>query len=190
MPSGDTALYVSLNSCRHAGQVSLPRTCSARLSTAGLCAVLLSSADAAAPFTVQLANDAALACGSGKTPTLSFGTPPTGTKSLAVIFWDQQGRTLTGRWTVYDLPLGTRGLASVAATSAQVSGARVAVNEAGKLGYTAPCANGRHDLYVDFYALDAASLNLPAGAPLQTVHAAIKRHKLLEAKAHVVVTIQ
>ncbi len=142
----------------------------------------------AAPFRVNLAQtDPALKCGATQTPTLTFGTPPAGTKSLALIFWDQQGSRLTGRWTLYDLPLNTKAVSPTAATSAQVAGARVAVNEAGKLGYTAPCSAGKHDVYIDFYALDVASLNLPAGAPLQTVHAAIKRHKLLEAKAHVVV---
>lgn len=140
----------------------------------------------AAPFTVALsAHDAALKCGSKLTPTLSFGAPPPGTRALAIIFWDEQPHKLTGRWTVYDLPLGTRTLEPVQAGSSHVLGAPVAVNEAGHLGYTAPCAAGKHDIYIDFYALNVASLGVPAGAPLQTVHSAIKRHKILEAKAHV-----
>lgn len=140
-------------------------------------------------FKVTLAQtDPSLKCGARQTPKLSLGPPPAGTKSLAIIFWDRQGSHLSGRWTVYDLPLSTRNLSPTAASSAQVAGARVAINEAGKLGYTAPCGPGRHDVYIDFYALDTASLNLPTGAPLQRVHAAIKRHKRLEAKAHVMVS--
>lgn len=146
----------------------------------------LSSTALAGGFTVTLApRDAALTCSSKTTPALTFGNPPAGTKALALIMWDQQPGKLTGRWTVYDLPLGTRTLKSVPAGSSRVLGAPVAVNETGHLGYTAPCAAGQHDIYIDFYALNVSSLNLPAGAPLQRVHSAIKAHKILEAKAHV-----
>ena len=155
----------------------------------GLC--VLSSSAFAGGFNVKLAaNDAALACSSKTTPALSFGTPPAGTKALAFIMWDQQPGKLTGRWTVYDLPLGTKSLNSLPAGSSRVLGAPVAVNEAGQLGYTAPCAAGRHDIYIDFYALNVSSLKLPAGAPLQTVHSAIKAHKILEAKAHVTLNVK
>ncbi|GGR35239.1 hypothetical protein [Deinococcus ruber] len=150
--------------------------------------LIVSAASAlAAPFSVTLsAHDPALTCGSKVTPTLTFSAPPPGTKALAIIFWDEQPHTLTGRWTVYDLPLDTKALEPVLAGSSRILGAPVAVNEAGHLGYTAPCAAGKHDIYIDFYALNVASLGLAAGVPLQTVHAAIKRHKILEAKAHVV----
>ena len=155
-----------------------------------LCLTLSTSA-LAAPFRVTLsANDAALACSSKTTPTLTFGDPPAGTRALALIMWDQQPGKLTGRWTVYDLPLGTRALNPLAAGSGRVLGAPVAVNEAGHLGYTAPCAAGRHEIYIDFYALNVPSLKLPAGAPLQVVHSAIKAHKILEAKAHVTLNLK
>ncbi|WP_293910490.1 hypothetical protein [Deinococcus sp.] len=101
------------------------------------------------------------------------------------MFWDEQPRHLSGLWTVFDLPLGTKALKPVAAASRTVSGGKAATNELGQQGFTAPCAAGKHNIYVDFYALDVASLNLPVGTPLQAVHAAIKRHNLLEAKAHV-----
>lgn len=150
----------------------------------------LSASAAAGRFTVKLsANDPALTCASKTTPALTFGNPPAGTKALALILWDQQPSRLTGRWTVYDLPLGTKALGALPA-GRPVLGAPVAVNEAGHLGYTAACSAGRHDIYVDFYALNVTSLNLPAGAPLQRVHAAIKAHKIQEAKAHVTLTLR
>ncbi|WP_216326108.1 hypothetical protein [Deinococcus aestuarii] len=150
---------------------------------------LLSGARAAG-WTVSLsATDPALVCGARVTPDLRLGTPPAGTKSLAVIFWDERPGGLSGRWSVFDLPLGTARLAPGAAPGAAArpapGGGRVTRNEAGQLSYTAPCGKGKHDLYVDLYALDVPSLNLPAGTPLQQVHAAIKRHRILEAKAHV-----
>lgn len=153
---------------------------------------LVTSATAlAAPFNVTLsAHDPALVCGSTATPALTFGTPPAGTKALAVIFWDQQPGKLTVRWTVYDLPLKTRQLTPIMASNLNPEGGKAGINEASKPGFTAPCASGRHDLYVDFYALNVASLGLPAGAPLQRVHAAIKAHKILEAKAHLALTIK
>lgn len=160
------------------------------LLVSGLCLALSTSA-LASGFNVALsANDAALSCAAKTTPALTFGDPPAGTRALALILWDQQPGKLTGRWTVYDLPIGTRGLKAVPAGSGRVLGAPVAVNEAGRLGYTAPCTAGRHDIYVDFYALNVPSLNLPAGAPLQTVHSAIKAHKILEAKAHVTLIVK
>lgn len=156
----------------------------------GLC-MALSTPALAGGFNVTLAaNDAALACSAKTTPALTFGKAPAGTKALALIMWDQQPGKLTGRWTVYDLPLGTKALDPFPAASSRVLGAPVAVNEAGQLGYTAPCAAGRHDIYIDFYALNVSSLGLPAGAPLQTVHSAIKAHKILEAKAHVTLTVK
>ena len=131
------------------------------------------------------ASDPALQCGAAQTPVMQFsGTPPKGTKSYAIIFWDQMPNALSGRWLVFNIPLGTKQLGPVAAAATTVAGGRAATNEAGKQGYSPICKVGSHDIYIDYYALDVASLNLPAGAPLQTLHSAIKRHKLLEAKAH------
>ncbi|GAA4012302.1 hypothetical protein GCM10022631_25170 [Deinococcus rubellus] len=148
---------------------------------------LLSAAPAlAAPLSVALSStDPALKCGAKTTPTLTFsGTPPSGTKRYAAIFWDQMPRALSGRWLVFDLPLSTKSLTPMPAAQLNVAGGKAATNEAGQAGYSAICSRGQHDIYIDFYAIDTASLNLPAGAPLQQVHAAIKRHKLLETKAH------
>lgn len=142
----------------------------------------------AVSFNVSLAPAyAALKCGATRTPTLTFsGQMPQGTKSHALIFWDQQPNKLTGRWLVFDLPTGTTKLDPVKAVSLQVGAAKAATNEAGQPGYTAICEKGRHDIYIDFYALDVPSLTVPAGTPLQQVHGLIKKHKLAEAKAHLV----
>lgn len=153
-------------------------------------ALLGAGVAAAAPFSVTLSpTDAALKCSAHQTPQLTFGPPPAGTRSLALIVWDEQPNRLTGRWLVFDLPPGTRTLSPVPAASLTVSGGRAATNEAGQPGYTALCAPGRHDVYVDLYAIDEASLKLPPGTPLQQLHAQIKRHKLKEVKAHVVRTV-
>lgn len=149
-------------------------------------AVLWPGVAHAAPLSVKLsASDPALICGAKTTPTLTWsGDLPKGTRSLAALLWDQAPGKLTGRWLVYDLPPSTTKLSPTAANSQQLAGGKVAKNDAGQPGYTAVCAKGQHDLYLDFYALDVTSLNLPAETPLRTVHTSIHKHKLLEAKAH------
>ncbi|GMA16918.1 hypothetical protein E5F05_16025 [Deinococcus metallilatus] len=148
----------------------------------------LSAAQAGtAPFSVTLfPHDPALACHSASTPALTFGPPPPGTRSLAVLLWDQRPNQLSGRWLVFDLPLKTTRLDTQDASRLQVGGGKVALNDAGQPGYTALCARGRHDIYVDFYALDVSSLGVPAGTPLRKVHTLIHQHKLREVKAHLV----
>jgi phosphatidylethanolamine-binding protein (PEBP) family uncharacterized protein len=149
-------------------------------------AVALGSAGAA-PFSVTLSpTDPGLQCRSAQTPALTLGPAPAGAKSLALIFWDQQPNHLTGRWLVYDLPLNTRRLTPTQAAALRPAGAQAATNEAGQPGYTALCAAGRHDIYIDLYAIDVPTLGARAGTPLQTLHALIKRHKLKEVKAHLV----
>ena len=151
------------------------------------------SAALAAPtglFVSLSPKDPALACGAALTPALTFGAPPKNTKSLALILWDQAPDKLTGRWSVFDLPPSTGQLAAVKAPAQHVAGGRAATNETGRPGYSAICARGRHDVYVDLYALDVPSLDLPAGAPLQRVHALIRRHKIVEAKAHLTLEVK
>ncbi|WP_309570611.1 hypothetical protein [Deinococcus sp.] len=152
----------------------------------------MTSLAGAAPLSVTLdRRDPALPCGATVTPTLTLsGMPPKGTQSFALIFWDQQPRALSGRWLVYDLPLPAHALKATAAVSLTPAGGKAATNEAGQPGYTAICAKGRHDLYIDFYAIDVPSLNIPPGTPLQRLHALIKRHKLLETKAHLSWTVK
>jgi len=153
---------------------------------ASVLSLLCVSQASASSFAVSLApKDPALQCGAATTPVLNFsGTPPRGTKSYAIIFWDQLPNALSGRWLAFDLPLGTTELASISASNLSVAGGKAATNEAGKAGYSPICKLGRHDIYIDYYAINVTSLNLPTGTPLQTVHSAIKRHKLQEAKAH------
>lgn len=157
-----------------------------------LCMTLPSGLALAAPLSVKLsASDTALKCGATTTPAVAWqGDFPKGTKSLAALLWDQAPGKLTGRWLVFDLPVNAGKLAPMPSASLSVAGGKVAKNDAGQNGYTPVCAKGKHDLYLDFYALDVPSLNLPAGTPLRTVHTAIHKHKLIEAKAHLTWTVK
>ncbi|GAA5512418.1 hypothetical protein Dcar01_01132 [Deinococcus carri] len=152
-----------------------------------LAALLGPSPAQAVPFSVTLSpNDPALACHATSTPVLTFGPPPPGTRSLAVLLWDQRPGKLSGRWLVFDLPVKTTRLDAQNASRLRAGGGKAATNDAGQPGYTAICARGRHDIYVDVYALDVPSLGVPAGTPLRKVHALIHQHKLQEAKLHLV----
>lgn len=152
--------------------------------SAGLSALLLASASAL-PFSVSLSkDDPALRCGAALSPALALGTPPPGTRSLAVVFWDQQPKKLTGRWLVYNLPVNTRQLPSQPAASPLVAGGTVGPNDLGQSGFVAPCDAGARDLYVDYYALSTARLPVPKGASFRQIHSLIHKYKLAEAKAH------
>lgn len=135
--------------------------------------------------------------GLGQSPPLSFANLPAGTRSLAILGWDEDARLerpqppgyarnkggLAAQWVLYDLPASLPGLPAHIRPRATAPNFKQGQNSYGKLGYTAPCAKGKlHHLYFDLYALDVPSLGLPAGAGLAVVHAAIKRHRIQEAK--------
>ena len=124
--------------------------------------------------------------GAGVSFPLSFGTPPAGTQSFAILGWDDDAPNgLANQWAAYDIPLTTKGLPEGVPLGANVMGFKQGSNSYGKLGWSAICpakgAKGHH-YYIDFYAIKTATLGLPAGANWNTVHSAIKRTKLLEAK--------
>ncbi len=138
---------------------------------------LLAGSALAAPFTVTLSPaDPALKCGSKAALNLQVANPPAGTKSLALVVWDQQPSKLTGRLVQYDLPADSALLPS--------SSGKTGKNDVGQVGYTPVCAGGQHDIYIDVYAVNVASLGLPAGAPLRKVHTVIHQHNLKETRAH------
>lgn len=124
--------------------------------------------------------------GLGSSPQLAFKNPPKGTKSLAILGWDDDAPGgLASIWVAYDLAPDTVGLPEGVPLGASVLGFKQGRNTSGKLGFSAPCpARGdrAHHYYWDIYALNVSSLGLPAGASLNAVHSAIKKHKLLEVK--------
>jgi Raf kinase inhibitor-like YbhB/YbcL family protein len=103
-------------------------------------------------------------------PPLNWSAEPTGTKSLALIV-DDSSAPITPfiYWLVFDI--------NPSATDIQEdslpTGARQAMNSAGTSKYDAPCpGSGRHSYRFTVYAL-SKTLNLPNGAPLESVWRAI-----------------
>ena len=114
--------------------------------------------------------------GADQSPQLSWGDPPAGTKSFALIMDDPDAPSGTFRhWGAYDIPATTRSI-----ERGQPVG-RQAVNDFGKPGYGGPCppkGHGAHHYRFKLYALDDDGLTLPAGAKVEQVEAEALRHEL------------
>lgn len=113
-------------------------------------------------------------------PPLSWGTPPTGTQSLALIVDDPDapGRTFV-HWVVYDIPPETRQLPQAIPSEPTLSGGGTqGKNDFGKLGYGGPCPpSGIHRYFFKLYALDR-ELELKSGETKAQLEAAISGHIL------------
>ena len=74
--------------------------------------------------------------GIGSSLPLKFGTPPAGTKSFAILLWDDDAPAgLASQWIVYDMPLKLTGLEAGVKDGANVQGFKQGENTFGKLGY-------------------------------------------------------
>jgi Raf kinase inhibitor-like YbhB/YbcL family protein len=110
-------------------------------------------------------------CHGGKiNPPLNWSGAPTGTKSLALIV-DDSSAPITPfiYWLVFDINPGATDIQE----GSWPTGARQGTNSAGTSTYDAPCpGSGRHSYRFTVYAL-SKTLDLPNGAPLQSVWRAI-----------------
>ena len=114
--------------------------------------------------------------GAGRSPALSWGEPPRGTRSFALVVDDTDAPSGTfGHWGAYDIPVGTRSIAT-----GQAAGAP-AVNDLGKPGYGGPCppkGHGPHHYRFKLFALDVQTLGLAGSPKVSEVEAAAGRHAL------------
>ena len=116
--------------------------------------------------------------GDNKSPALSWGEPPAGTKSFALVIDDPDAPSGTYRhWGMFDIPATTRSMASSQHAGTEVN------NDGGKSGYTGPCppkGNGVHHYHFKLFALDTAKLGLSAGASIADVENAASEHALAQ----------
>lgn len=124
--------------------------------------------------------------GAGSSPALSFTNVPAGTKSFAILGWDDNTSAAPlSTWEVYDIPITAKWILEGVPSGSSVRGFKQGVNSFGRTGFNAPCPakdGKRREYYIDFYAINVSSLGLPAGAKASQVHAAIKKHKIAESK--------
>jgi Raf kinase inhibitor-like YbhB/YbcL family protein len=110
--------------------------------------------------------------GAGQSPPIQWSSPPTGTKSLALVV-DDAAAPITPRayWIVFDISPVTRDMQA----GALPTGARQARNSLGQARYEPLCpAGGRHHYRFTVYALSAV-LHQGDGTPLKEAWTAIAR---------------
>jgi len=118
-------------------------------------------------------------------PALSWGDPPAGTKSLAIICDDPDAPGGTWvHWVLYDLPADTRKLPEGIAKDHQLkNGGLQGRNDFGKIGYNGPCPprGSEHRYFFKIYALDSKT-GLKAGAAKSELERAMNKHVLAQAQ--------
>jgi Raf kinase inhibitor-like YbhB/YbcL family protein len=116
--------------------------------------------------------------GADQTPALSWGEPPQGTKSFALVIDDPHAPSGTFRhWGVYDIPSTGRSLGGTQRIGTEVT------NDFGKPGYGGPCppkGHGPHHYHFKLFALNVHKLDVGAGAKVVDVENAATRHAIGE----------
>jgi Raf kinase inhibitor-like YbhB/YbcL family protein len=116
--------------------------------------------------------------GANQSPPLSWGEPPQGTKSFALVIDDPDAPSGTFRhWGAFDIPVSTRRLGAGQAVGVQ------ARNDFGNSGYGGPCppkSHGPHHYHFKLFALDTDKLGLSPGAKVVDVENAARQHAIAE----------
>jgi Raf kinase inhibitor-like YbhB/YbcL family protein len=114
--------------------------------------------------------------GADQSPTLSWGEPPQGTRSFALVIADPDAPSGTFRhWGVFDIPASARTIGARQRIGTEVT------NDFGKLGYGGPCppkGHGPHHYHFKLFALDIDKLGLAPDAKVVDVESAAKQHAL------------
>jgi Raf kinase inhibitor-like YbhB/YbcL family protein len=112
--------------------------------------------------------------GADRQPPLSWGEPPAGTKSFALVVDDPDAPSgLFRHWGAYDIPAG--------AHSIPASGFAEATNDFGKPGYGGPCpppGHGPHHYHFKLFALDVDKLGLAAGVKIEQLESEAQKHAI------------
>jgi Raf kinase inhibitor-like YbhB/YbcL family protein len=114
--------------------------------------------------------------GADQSPALSWGEPPHGTRSFALVVDDPDAPSgVFTHWAAFDIPARKRSIGA---------GERIgteAVNDFGKPGYGGPCppkGHGPHHYHFKLYALGVERLGLDANAKIAEVESEAAKHAL------------
>lgn len=127
--------------------------------------------------------------GGNQSPELSWTGAPEGTQAYAIVMHDPDAPTGVGffHWVLTDLPAGTTQLAAGAASAegGLPAGVIQAYTDFGANGYGGPCPppGAPHRYEITVYALDTASLGVPAGATGALVRFMLGQHTLALGRA-------
>ena len=112
--------------------------------------------------------------GAGEAPGLTWGEPPKGTRSFALVIDDPDAPNGTFRhWGVFDIPASARSIGGSERTGTEV------MNDFGKPGYGGPCpprGHGPHHYHFKLFALDVGSLGLKAQSHVSDVEREAQKH--------------
>jgi len=165
---GTALIIVAMASCSAAGKDE-------RMNDATTTQLSLSSGDLAEGQPIPVAHTCD---GAGSSPALSWGEPPEGTRSFALVVDDPDAPGgLFRHWGIYEIPAGARSI-----SAGQTLG-KQAVNDFGKRGYGGPCppkGHGPHHYHFKLFALDVDRLDLGAGPKAADVENAAKKHAIAE----------
>jgi Raf kinase inhibitor-like YbhB/YbcL family protein len=120
--------------------------------------------------------------GTDLSPEIHWPSPPSGTRSLAIVMDDPDSPFGYVHWLVYDIPVEAHGIAEGASSQAGLPlGAVEGINSYHTVGYIGPCPPGAkpHHYILRLYALDVP-LGLPPGRTKAQLAAAVKDHVLAE----------
>ena len=122
--------------------------------------------------------------GADHSPPLSWGNPPAGTRSYALIVDDPDApdpaapKVIWVHWVAYNIPASISALNVNATRSAMPAGTREGLNDWKAPGYRGPCPPiGRHRYFHRLYALDAVLPDL-GSATKQKLESAMQGHVL------------
>ncbi len=123
--------------------------------------------------------------GPNVSPALSWGEPPAGAQSFALIMDDPDAPAKTWvHWVLFDLPATCRSLPEGLSKAPELKdGSRQGRNDFGRTGYEGPCPphGPAHRYSLRLYALNA-KLNLKPGSTKVDVEKAMKGHVLAQAE--------
>jgi Raf kinase inhibitor-like YbhB/YbcL family protein len=114
--------------------------------------------------------------GGNNRPALHWSTPPSGTRSFALIVDDPDAPGGTfHHWGVYDIPGGLRAL------DAETLPGHSAISDVNKPGYFGPCppkGEQPHHYRFKLYALDVSTLDVGADYRIRNVEAQGLKHRV------------
>jgi Raf kinase inhibitor-like YbhB/YbcL family protein len=118
--------------------------------------------------------------GADQPPSLSWGEPPAGTKSFALVVDDPDAPSGTFRhWGVFDIPASARSIGGDQRVGTEVE------NGFGKPGYGGPCpppGHGPHHYHFKLFALGVDKLGLSPSSKVADVEQAAKPQALGQAE--------
>jgi Raf kinase inhibitor-like YbhB/YbcL family protein len=107
---------------------------------------------------------------------LSWGEPPAGTRSFALVIDDPDAPSGTFRhWGVFDIPASARSIGGGQRVGTEVT------NDFGKSGYGGPCppeGHGPHHYRFKLFALAVDKLDLSSKAKIVDLENAARQHAL------------